>query len=191
MFSADNDTRAWEEFCAFKSSGVHEFTGPAAEERKRVSTAVWKQFEDAIQRRPDGYHVNTYVNNIILMASSEDDALKMYRDAKQILNEINMDLREFRSDSEKVDNAISEADLSASSQQKVLGIPWQTENDLLTTTCQYPHKDKCTKRTISEQVASIYDPHGWLTPITLPGKIFFQQLWKQDYGWNSPLSPEH
>ncbi|KAK6018269.1 Tas retrotransposon peptidase A16 [Ostertagia ostertagi] len=33
--SSDILTASWEEFCAFESSGVHEFSGPAAEERKR------------------------------------------------------------------------------------------------------------------------------------------------------------
>nr|CDJ90687.1 Protein of unknown function DUF1759 and Protein of unknown function DUF1758 domain containing protein [Haemonchus contortus] len=55
--TTDSPTGSWEEFCAFESSGVHEFSGPAAEERKQVCAAVWKEFEDSIQRQPDGYHV--------------------------------------------------------------------------------------------------------------------------------------
>uniref|UniRef100_A0A0N4WP43 RNase H domain-containing protein n=1 Tax=Haemonchus placei TaxID=6290 RepID=A0A0N4WP43_HAEPC len=74
---------------------------------------------------------------------------------------------------------------------KVLGIPWNTERDELTLTCTYPPKKTCTKRSVSEQVAAVYDPHGWLTPLTLKGKQFLQQLWKNGYDWDTNLSIDH
>ncbi|KAK6019590.1 hypothetical protein OSTOST_14770 [Ostertagia ostertagi] len=46
-------------------------------------------------------------------------------------------------------------------------------------------------RSVSEQVAAVYDPLGWLTPLTLAGKRFLQQLWKFNYQWDSALSKEH
>ncbi|KAK6744967.1 hypothetical protein RB195_011587 [Necator americanus] len=45
--------------------------------------------------------------------------------------------------------------------------------------------------TRSVGAGSLYDPHGWLTPLTLPAKLFFQELWIYDYNWDTPLSAEH
>ncbi|WKX95313.1 hypothetical protein Q1695_012063 [Nippostrongylus brasiliensis] len=134
---------------------------------------------------------STYVDNVILTSNTVDESLQLYRKLKNIFGEINMNLRQFRSNDDDVNGTIAKADLSTNSQQKVLGILWTTEKDTLTIKCQYPAKKKLTKRTVSEQVSSIYDPHGWLTPLTLAGKLFFQQLWKETYDWDTPLSPKH
>lgn len=55
---------------------------------------------------------------------------------------------------------------------EILGIMWNSMEDQLQLVCNYPHKRKIRKRTTSQQVASVYDPLGWLTPITLHGKRF-------------------
>uniref|UniRef100_A0A7I4Z578 CCHC-type domain-containing protein n=1 Tax=Haemonchus contortus TaxID=6289 RepID=A0A7I4Z578_HAECO len=135
---------------------------------------------------------NTYVDNIIVTTSSEEEALQFYTDSKQLFNDLRMNLREFRSNDETLNARIAPADLSANTLQKVLGIRWQSEKDELLLTCRYrPTSGKSTKRSISEQAASVYDPLGLLTPLTLRGKHFLQQLWKHGYDWDTPLSVEH
>ncbi|KAK6028871.1 hypothetical protein OSTOST_05033, partial [Ostertagia ostertagi] len=84
-----------------------------------------------------------------------------------------------------------EENLCTSDEVKVLGITWNTRNDQITLKCRYPKKENITKRSVSEQVAAVYDPLGWLTPLTLAGKRFLQQLWKFNYQWDSALSKEH
>ncbi|KJH40804.1 hypothetical protein DICVIV_13232, partial [Dictyocaulus viviparus] len=49
--------QSWDEFCTFESSGVQEFSGSNAEERRQQNAAVWEQFEKTIQKREDGYYV--------------------------------------------------------------------------------------------------------------------------------------
>ena len=36
-------------------------------------------------------------------------------------------------------------------------------------------------------LAKIFDPLGWLTPVTVTAKIFIQNLWKQQLEWDLPL----
>ena len=36
-------------------------------------------------------------------------------------------------------------------------------------------------------VAKIYDPIGWLQPVTIQGKILFQKLWLVKAGWDDKL----
>ncbi|VDO75433.1 unnamed protein product [Haemonchus placei] len=63
---------------------------------------------------------NTYVDNIIVTTSSEEEALQYYTDSKQLFNDLRMNLREFRSNDETLNARIAPADLSANTLQKVL-----------------------------------------------------------------------
>ena len=47
-----------------------------------------------------------------------------------------------------------------------------------------------SKRTILQQIASIYDPLGLYSPVTLRGKVFLQNLWNQKISWETQLSGE-
>lgn len=44
-----------------------------------------------------------------------------------------------------------------------------------------------TKRSALSRVAQLFDPLGWLAPVTIVGKIFIQNLWKSQIGWDDPL----
>ena len=47
-----------------------------------------------------------------------------------------------------------------------------------------------TKRKILSLVSSIYDPLGWVSPLTVCGKMFMQSLWKEKMGWDQKLNPD-
>jgi len=36
-------------------------------------------------------------------------------------------------------------------------------------------------------VAKISDPFGWLSPVTIVGKIFMQRLWLEEINWDQEL----
>ncbi|KAK5977692.1 hypothetical protein GCK32_009436 [Trichostrongylus colubriformis] len=46
----------WEQFFAFETYGVREFTGPAAKERDDINALVKKEFNETIKRKEDGYY---------------------------------------------------------------------------------------------------------------------------------------
>ena len=47
-----------------------------------------------------------------------------------------------------------------------------------------------TKRKILSLVSSVFDPLGWVSPLTVRGKIFLQTLWKEKMCWNQTLNTE-
>ena len=47
-----------------------------------------------------------------------------------------------------------------------------------------------TKRSILSLVSSIYDPLGWVSPLTVRGKMFLQTLWKEKKDWDEKLNPD-
>ena len=49
---------------------------------------------------------------------------------------------------------------------------------------------KYTKRKVLSLVSSIYDPLGWVSPLTVRGKMFMQTLWKGKMDWDQKLNPD-
>ncbi|KAK6743245.1 hypothetical protein RB195_010476 [Necator americanus] len=114
---------------------------------------------------------NAYVYNVIITAKSTQEVTTLYEELKK--------------------KHIAEKDLGDNTTLKIPGISWNAKENQLHLTCKYPAREKFTKRTVSEQVASVYDQMEWLTPITLHGKRFLQQLWKCDCSWDVALSQAH
>ena len=75
---------------------------------------------------------------------------------------------------------------------KTLGIRWDPHQDEFSFTAVNIESlvRAPTKRTILSRVAQLFDPLGWLTPITLEAKKLMQDLWILKYGWDDPLTGE-
>ena len=78
--------------------------------------------------------------------------------------------------------------------QNVLGISWNpyTDNMNIVVGEKLIHEGswRYTKRKILSLVSSVYDPLGWVSPLTVRGKIFLQTLWKEKIGWDQTLNTE-
>ena len=77
--------------------------------------------------------------------------------------------------------------------QNVLGISWNpyTDNMNIVAGEKLVHDSwRYTKRKILSLVSSIYDPLGWVSPLTVRGTIFLHTLWKEKMGWDQNLNPE-
>ncbi|CAJ0597735.1 unnamed protein product [Cylicocyclus nassatus] len=132
---------------------------------------------------------NLYVDNLFFGAQSSEEAIAKYTHTKNLFRELNMNLREYRSNDRCFNETIEEADRMKTSCPKVLGIPWNSETDkFVIKGSMVPSKEKVTKRTVTQQLASVYDPLGFLVPLLLPAKIFLQSLWKEELEWDTPLS---
>lgn len=50
------------------------------------------------------------------------------------------------------------------------------------------HLQVVTKRSVTSEVAKLFDPLGLLAPIVVKAKIFIQHLWQLTLDWDEPLS---
>lgn len=70
----------------------------------------------------------------------------------------------------------------------VLGIAWNYRADEFSFKVQSRiQPDVLTKRIVTSEAARIYDPQGYVVPITVRAKMFIQELWKIKKGSDDPL----
>ncbi|VDN40054.1 unnamed protein product, partial [Gongylonema pulchrum] len=70
------------------------------------------------------------------------------------------------------------------------GIDWDRREDLIVLRTPVLPMAGATKRAILSVIASIYDPCGWMSPITVPIKHFLQELWASRTDWDQTLNEE-
>ncbi|XP_050340314.1 uncharacterized protein LOC126766606 [Bactrocera neohumeralis] len=71
---------------------------------------------------------------------------------------------------------------------KTLGLYWDPKQDEFQFRINLTNAKKTTKRSVLSQLAQIFDPLGWLSPITIIAKLFIQKLWMQQSDWDEQLS---
>ncbi|XP_056016812.1 uncharacterized protein LOC130053511 [Ostrea edulis] len=122
---------------------------------------------------------NIYVDNVITGVDTVTDAEVLYKDSKEIFSAVSMNLRDWASNNKKFYNSIPKSDQSVREKMKILGLTW-----ILTEVMPV------TKREVLQRMASIYDPLGFFTPVTLKTKLFLQMLWRKNLDWDEQLTEE-
>ena len=132
---------------------------------------------------------NLYVDDWLSGADTECEANDMMNEAQRVMSEAGMNLTKWHSNKLCID--VSEKEQGWSS-LKVLGTCWNGSNDCFHfAESHLPPLEglTCTKRGILSLTARIFDPLGFLTPLTIFGKFIFQELWCLGVGWDE-LVPE-
>ena len=127
--------------------------------------------------------MNTYDNQAELVT----DKVRL----DNVMNQASMPLQEWVSTNEYFNFLYQ---LAVPVTQNVLGISWNpyTDNMNIVVGEKLIHDDswRYAKRKVLSLVSSIYDPLGWVSPLTVRGKIFMQTLWKEKMGWDQTPNPE-
>ena len=100
-----------------------------------------------------------------------------------------MNLRDWLTNSPKVNNQIKPKDQIEERVTKVLGLIWNTNADELSisTKTLELQQPTTTKREVLTTLAFLYDPLGVLTPFTINMKILIQNLWEKGLDWDDKL----
>ncbi|GAB1865895.1 Gag-pol protein [Camponotus japonicus] len=72
----------------------------------------------------------------------------------------------------------------------VLGLSWNPICDAFQFRVSLPQSLPNTKRKILSTIAKLFDPLGWVTPVTVNAKIFMQQLWRLKINWDDEIPSE-
>ncbi|XP_057379622.1 uncharacterized protein LOC130701716 [Daphnia carinata] len=134
---------------------------------------------------------NIYVDNLMSGSETTAEASIYYAESISTFQAASLSLHSWAfSDASLNNRAILDGVADASSLTKALGLLWDRTTDQL----QLPHfslpqfcTPKATKRDLLRAVASIYDPLGFISPLSIPARILIQQIWKEKLEWDDPL----
>ncbi|KAH9634311.1 hypothetical protein HF086_011571, partial [Spodoptera exigua] len=66
---------------------------------------------------------------------------------------------------------------------KVLGLKWDPASDAFLFDVRSSNRS-CTKRNILSEIARVFDPLGFLSPLTIKAKVLLQKLWLLGVSWD-------
>ncbi|KAL0839000.1 hypothetical protein ABMA28_016997 [Loxostege sticticalis] len=136
-----------------------------------------------------------YVDDVLTGKDTDSDAIDAQKKLTEMLKSAGFELQKFASNSHTFEEALepeqralkSSVNIDKSESIKTLGVIWHVREDKLTVKNKFhePHcKDTVTKRTVLREIASLFDPLGWLSPAIITAKIFMQKLWLHGKDWD-------
>ncbi|XP_076384582.1 uncharacterized protein LOC143263683 [Megalopta genalis] len=135
-----------------------------------------------------------YVDDALTGASTIQEALTLRNELTQLLHSAGLNIRQWASNDQELlsglpdQNINQKLHLGESSTIKTLGIVWDSAEDSITYTVKpLTHASRVTKRSISSEIAKIYDPLGLLGPIIIVAKLLLQKLWTLKVDWDETL----
>ena len=137
---------------------------------------------------------NIYVDNILSGCNTEEELLTYYKHSRELMSQANFNLRSWSSNSHQL-QAVTAREKTSDPKPTVglLGLQWNTITDTVSLAPkQLPPTNTSfiTKRDVLQTFSQIYDPLGWVTPVTVRAKILLQQVWQTKLTWDEPLPKE-
>lgn len=139
-----------------------------------------------------------YVDDVVASASSTSEARELRDQLQSLLGGAGFELRKWASSHSAVlaglepdlcNNSLLSFEPVEEPFLKVLGLHWYAKQDSFGFQVNTLHRG-CTKRTILSELARIFDPLGFLAPLTFAAKRLVQELWKLKLDWDDPPPPE-
>ena len=123
---------------------------------------------------------NIYVDNLISGSETSAEAMNYYSESLSIFKAASFSLQTWATnDISLVDQATLDGIADSSPLTKVLGLLWDRQTDTL----QLPVfnlspfcSTKASKRDVLRGIASIYDPLGLISPLSIPARILIQEI---------------
>ena len=137
---------------------------------------------------------NFYVDDWITGADSLDEILKTRDEMIELLRKGGLNIRKWGSNHRHALDELEQKDFTTAdtidscATRKMLGVVWRSLSDELAySVSSIESVSKVTKRTISSEIAKIFDPLGLLGPVVLALKTIIQDCWKLKIGWDESV----
>lgn len=130
---------------------------------------------------------------------TETEALHIYDEMCKLMGAGGFELQKWSSNNQRfldhietnklhTENSVT---IKLDNMMKVLGICWNRCTDNFEYMLNLIDSDESiTKRKVLSEIARLYDPIGWISPVVITTKVFTQKLWKEHLDWDEKL-PNH
>ncbi len=164
---------------------------------KYIAAQGQGQFSEATIRFIE---INFYVDDGLISFHSEEEAISLVHEAKQLCSTGKLRLHKFVSKSPQVLESLSKEDcvetvrnqdlaLGEQPIERALGVKWRVASDHLQFRVVVSERP-LSRRGVLSTVASVYDPLGFMVPFVLLGKQILQRMCRDKTDWDTPLSNE-
>ena len=129
----------------------------------------------------------TYVDDVSFSESDSDRAKLGISEVNTVLDSGHFRIKVWNSNDPEVDENSSNPNVD------VLGHKWDKVNDVFSlkmSETDISGRSEFTKRTLLGDIAKIWDPFGYLLPVTIKYRIKLQQVWQLGYKWDEPIISE-
>ena len=119
-----------------------------------------------------------YVNNLIIRTDYEEDAIKLYTELKVFFKNASINLGEWISNSQKVNDNLQFQNRLKDTVFQVLSIVWNTVIDDIQISMKQINnmQTTATKREVIAATMSTFNPLCWLTASTIMMQIFLLEF---------------
>ena len=137
-----------------------------------------------------------YVDDLLSGCFTLKEAFQIQKDLIAALKTGDFDLRKWTSNKSELikclDKYYRESDDDSVIESKnyivkTLGASWLPNKDVFQFKVTSAEDVPETKRAILSEIPTLFDPLGWLSPVTITLKVFMQSLWKLDVTWDTIL----
>ncbi|XP_076301466.1 uncharacterized protein LOC143219348 [Lasioglossum baleicum] len=149
------------------------------------------------QRYPRGSRIvlrDIYMDDVLAGADSLPEARRQQAELRELLMAGGFPLRKWASNSRGLLDGLSSderkgiVEWDSPTHHSVLGIKWLPSADCFQVTAVTSLKNAgFTKRSVLSGTAQLFDPLGWLAPVTIVAKVLMQSLWLLKVDWDTPL----
>lgn len=133
-----------------------------------------------------------YMDDFLSGANCEGEAKYLAQQVDRLLTEVGFELRKWQSNSVIVRTAMKTAHdepiiISEEDTTTILGLKWHPSKDTFSFAIKIAVTEELTKRDVLGKIAQLYDPLGYITPVTIVGRIIMQEIWKKRIEWDQKL----
>lgn len=135
-----------------------------------------------------------YMDDMLVSVNTTEEAKKTYQQVKLSLESGGFVLSKWASNCPEIIQLETDQlpnPTVGGHEISVLGLTWDSISDKLKFKVKLRERtDRITKRSIASDGAMIFDPNGYITPVTIRAKLFLQNLWRIGVQWDEELPCE-
>ena len=133
-------------------------------------------------------NLEVFVDNLFTLVAEEVSLRPAITNLIEIFHNTGMPLHEFACNAQDVNKFLrSEQLMTESETLKVLGMKWDFKSDMFFINDPSFQSNCVTKRSILSAIARIFDPCGFLSPVSIIGRILVQEAWEANMSWDDEL----